>query len=258
MEQWNPTESNDFSSDAPVYAAQQAEVIRKDAPTPEETPPNTYTAATGQAIPLKDPPWNEWLRLARQGDETAKLRFCTRAESFIELFCRVGYFRHFLGKEEIRSIANLAVAEFMMTYDDLPKDREIPFLLKRIIRNALINPAKRAEVRSRREHRPAEPKGKDENDTGITDMDIFPAKRNEEPEAKLLTKELYKATAEAFQQLLPNEQAAIRAFFFQNKTASAIARELQCTRQNVEQMRDRALRRLRQILEDRHICSCGA
>ena len=83
---------------------------------PEEMPPNNYSAAKQQNIPLKDPPWNEWLRLARQGDKEATLLFCTQAEPFIELFCRISYFRHFLGEEEIRGIAALKVMEFLIIY----------------------------------------------------------------------------------------------------------------------------------------------
>ena len=53
-----------------------------------------------------------------------------QAEPFIELFCRISYFRHFLGEEEIRGIAALKVMEFLMEYPDPPEDKEIPVLLK--------------------------------------------------------------------------------------------------------------------------------
>ena len=138
-----------------------------------------------------------------------------------------------------------------MEYPDPPEDREIPILLKSIIRNALLYPSEKAEVRSRREKRVTASQRDSEKDTGGADgMEMFPAKRKEEPEAKLLAKELHNATEEAMQQLLPNEQNVIRAMFFHNKTMGAIAKELQCTRQNVEQMRDRALRRLPSCWKD--------
>ena len=136
-----------------------------------------------------------------------------------------------------------------MEYPDPPEDKEIPVLLKRVIRNALLYPTEKAEVRSRREQRPATLQGDGEKDGEVNAIEGFPAKRREEPEAKLLSKELQNATAEAMQQLLPSEQNVIRALFFRNKTIAAIAKELQCTRQNVEQMRDRALRRLREFFE---------
>ena len=249
MKQELCNEANHFGPGMPGRTVQQAGAARTGAKAPKETPPNNDGAARRQIIPPKDPPWNEWLRLARQGNEHAKLRFCTQAEPFIELFCRIRYFRRFLGEEEIRGIAALKVMEFLMEYPDPPEDKEIPVLLKRVIRNALLYPTEKAEVRSRREQRPATLQGDGEKDGEVNAIEGFPAKRREEPEAKLLSKELQNATAEAMQQLLPSEQNVIRALFFRNKTIAAIAKELQCTRQNVEQMRDRALRRLREFFE---------
>lgn len=247
MKQELCNQANLFGPGMPGQTAQQAGATRTGAKAPKETPPNNDGAASRQIIPLEDPPWNEWLRLARQGNEHAKLCFCTQAEPCIELFCHISYFRRFLGEEEIRGIAALKVMEFLMEYPDPPEDKEIPVLLKSVIRNALLYPAEKAEVRNRREQRPATPQGDGENGAEVNAIEGFPAKRKEEPEAKLLSKELQNATTEAMQQLLPGEQNVIRALFFRNKTAAAIAKELRCTRQNVEQMRDRALRRLREF-----------
>ena len=223
---------------------------------PEETPPNMHAAAILKRPPLKDPPWNIWLRLARQGDEDAKMRFFTQAEPLIGMFCHIDYFVNLLGREEVRAIATLKATEFLMEYPDPPEDKEIPFLLKTMIRNALLNHTEKAEVRSRREMRVAAPQDGGENDTKTNAIEIFPAKRKEEPEAKLLAKELHYATEKAMQQLPPKERNVIRALFFRSKTMAGIAKELQCTRQNVEQMRDRALRRMRRMLEGQNICDC--
>ena len=89
MKQELCNEANLFGSAMPGRTAQQTGATRTGTKAPKETPPNNDGAASRQIIPLKDPPWNEWLRLARQGNEHAKLRFCTQAEPFIELFCRV-------------------------------------------------------------------------------------------------------------------------------------------------------------------------
>ena len=62
----------------------------------------------------------------------------------------------------------------------------------------------------------------------------------------------------ALKQLKPSEQAMIRFFFFQNKTAAAIAKELQCSRQYVEKMRNKALIHLRKLLKGYHIFNDGA
>ena len=251
-------EPNLLGADLPGRTAQQAGATCTGAKAPKETPPNTYGTAKQQNIPLKDPPWNEWLRLARQGDKEAALRFCIQAEPFIEQLCSVGVYAFHVGKEEARSIAHLILMEFLMNYPNPPEDKEILFVLKRIMRNKLIDQIRKIEVKGRYELGITALEGTNGNGTeeGITEL--LNAKRKEEPEAKLLAKELHNATAEAMSQLLPSEKDVIRAMFFRNKTISAIAKELQCTRQNVEQMRDRALRRLRQLLEGQHICGCGA
>ena len=204
MKEMNPTEPNRFDPGTSAGTLRTGAKAPKETPPnndgaarrqiPKETPPNNDGAARRQIIPLKDPPWNEWLRLARQGNEHAKLRFCTQAEPFIELFCRIRYFRRFLGEEEIRGIAALKVMEFLMEYPDPPEDKEIPVLLKRVIRNALLYPTEKAEVRSRREQRPATLQGDGEKDGEVNAIEGFPAKRREEPEAKLLSKELQNAT----------------------------------------------------------------
>ena len=225
---------------------------------PEETPPNREDAVhTVQGIPLKHPPWNEWLRLARQGDEDAKLRFCTQAEPFISRFCNIPLFAEWIGRDEARGIATLVVIEFLMEYDNPPEDREIPYMLKRQIRNRLIDQYRKLYVRNGREKKPVL-RTDDDDGTGRDNYSSYPANKKYEPEATLLAKELHSVTADTFRQLQPHEQNVLRAFFFQNKTAAAIAKELQCTRQNVEKLRNRALRRLRQLLEGQHICGCGA
>ena len=205
-----------------------------------------------------EPPWNEWLRLARQGDENAKLRFCAQAEPFVQNLCKTRYFWERLGKEEVRSIATLALMDFLMKHPNPPDDRNLPYLLKRIMHNHILFQLKKQNVRKKHEIYSAEPKDTDGTEAAQDSLANYPASRDEEPEAKLLAKELRNATAEAMGQLLPSEKDVIRAFFFQNKTAAAIAKELQCTRQNVEKLRNRALRRLRQLLEAQHICGCGA
>jgi len=204
-----------------------------------------------------DPPWNEWLRLARQGDENAILLFCAQAEPFVKRLCNTHYFRERLGEEEIRSIATLALMDFLMNHPNPPDDRNLPYLLKRIMHNNILVQLRNQKVRKKHEVHSAEPGDSDAAEAAQVCLASYPASREEEPEAKLLAKELHNATVEAVNQLQPNEKNMIRAFFFQNKTAAAIAKELQCTRQNVEQVRDRALRRLRQLLEGQHICGCG-
>ena len=194
----------------------------------------------------KTPPWNEWLRLARQGDENAKLRFCAQAEPFVKNLCNTRYFRDWLGAEEIREIATIHLIEFMMAYDKPPDDERLPYLLKRILHNQILKFVERKQSRNCRELRVIEDNADDREKDA---MEIFPTNRKEEPEAKLLEKELHRVTAEALGHLKPGEQAMIRAFFFQNKTTAAIAKELQCSRQYVEKVKNKALERLHRLLE---------
>ena len=206
----------------------------------------------------KQPPWNEWLRLARQGDEDAKLRFCAQAEPFIKTLCRIPYFTARMSREEARSIATLTLVEFLMTYPSPPEDKEIPALLKGVARNALLNRVKRIRSRNRFEQRMTTLREADDADTEEDAIENIPAPGKDEPENRALQNELRGLTAAALRQLLPGEQAVIRAFFFQEKTAAAIAKELRCSRQYAEKVRDTALRKLRRLLEGCHIFNDGA
>ena len=65
---------------------------------------------------LKKFPWNEEIYLAQQGDTGAMLKTCNSAEPIVNQFCKVFYFSDWLGKGEVRSIASLALVEFIMSY----------------------------------------------------------------------------------------------------------------------------------------------
>lgn len=191
--------------------------------------------------------WNEWLRLARQGDENAKLLFCAQAEPFIGRFCNNPFFAETLGKEEVRSIATLALVEFLMKHPAPPKDEEVPFMLIRVMHTTILARIKRLKARNRHEVRMTaqDDAAEEPNRGGIFE---FPADRKEEPEAKALYRELAHDTAEAFRQLKPHERQVLDAVFYQRKPAAAIAKERRCTRQYVEKLRDKALRQLRRLL----------
>ncbi len=244
-----PEEPNLFCFAALAYAAQQLREMRTDAKAPEETPPNRYAAAVKpiQAIPLKSPPWNEWLRLARQGDDNAKLLFCSQAEPFIKNFCNVAMYTERLGKDDVRGIAALAVVEFLMEYADPPEDKEIPFMLKRIIRNKLTDQLRKMSVREQYNYQKPQ-RDCDDTEPEQDDVAEVPSDKKEEPEARALHRELAWDTAVAFQHLKPHEQQVLDAVFYQKKASADIAKEWHCTRQYVEKLRDKALRQLRRLL----------
>ena len=65
---------------------------------------------------LRKFPWNEEIYLAQQGDTQAVRRTCATAEPIVDQFGKVSYFVGWLGKDEVRSIASLALVEFIMSY----------------------------------------------------------------------------------------------------------------------------------------------
>jgi RNA polymerase sigma factor (sigma-70 family) len=245
MKHLHPPEANLFCLAALAYAAQQLKALCKDVTAPEERPPNHCAAATvSQMAPLKSPPWNEWLRLARQNDETATQLFCAQAEPFIEILCKTQYFRDRLEMDEIRSIATLAIMEFLKEYPDPPEDAKIPYMLKRIIHNRILSALKKQKVRQRREYKPVPATDVDSPEKKENCIESFPADSAYEPEQHLFRKQL----DESFRQLRPNEQAVLDAYYFRNKAPAAIAAELHRSRQFVERIHKRALRRLSEML----------
>ena len=242
-------EPNLFCCAALAYARQWIKEMRTDAKAPEETPPNSCTVAKPvQAVPMKLPPWNEWLRLARQGDKRAIQLFCAQAEPFIDKLCNDMVFRSLLGKEETRSVASLLLMEFLMNYPTPPNDKELPFLLKFILRRRLLNRVKKQKVRNQHEQRPTTLLKAGALDTERDGLDTLPASEKTEPESSFLQKERRRAVLKAFQQLKPAEQEVIHAFFYQKKTPAAIAGALHCSRQYVEKVRNNALLHMRQYI----------
>ena len=65
---------------------------------------------------LKKFPWNDEIYLAQQGDTAAARRICISAEPIVSQFGKVSYFTDWLGKDEVRSIASLALVECIMSY----------------------------------------------------------------------------------------------------------------------------------------------
>ena len=87
---------------------------------------------------LRKFPWNEEIYLAQQGDTQAVRRTCATAEPIVDQFGKVSYFVGWLGKDEVRSIASLALVEFIMSYSGGVPDEEIPALIKQVI--SLLRP----------------------------------------------------------------------------------------------------------------------
>ena len=96
-------------------------------------------------------PWKEKMRQAGQGDTGSVLELCEEIRPIVEGFSRNGMFRSLFSAEDTRSMASLAALEFMMGYEGDTPDRDIPYLLRRVIRCRLYDEARRLQTRQRYE-----------------------------------------------------------------------------------------------------------
>lgn len=198
---------------------------------------------------LKKFPWNEDIYLAQQGDTAAVLKTCENAEPIVSQFGRVSYFTDWLGKDEVRSIASLALVEFIMSYPGGVPDEEIPALIKQAIKCDLINSVHRLEYRRSKEDAPPT-----DPDTGspqgeAVDIGMLSAPPDGEPEACLLQNAYAQTVQDAIRRLNRNEQTVIQSYYFRQETTEGIAAQLCCTPRNVRKTRRKALRRLRGLLD---------
>jgi RNA polymerase sigma factor (sigma-70 family) len=188
------------------------------------------------------------MQQARQGDETAARTFCKRAKEVLRPFYNIPYFVKSLGRDEVQGVLSLTMVEFLMSYSKWPPDEEIPRLLKRISRNALLNQVHRESIRSK--HRQAltsfcETGNVNEEET---EAEQYIADSSEEPENKLLQMELSQTGNDAMCALRPSERKVLYGLYFEKKSAAELAREMQCTPQNVRRLHKNGLRHLRTTL----------
>ena len=188
------------------------------------------------------------MQQARQGDETAARTFCKRAKEVLRPFYNIPYFVKSLGRDEVQGVLSLTMVEFLMSYSKWPSDEEIPRLLKRISRNALLNQVHRESIRSK--HRQAltsfcETGNVNEEET---EAEQYIADSSEEPENKLLQMELNQTVKDAMCALRPSERKVLYGLYFEEKSAAELAREMQCTPQNVRRLHKNGLRHLRTTL----------
>ncbi len=193
-------------------------------------------------------PWTRLMQQARQGDENAARTFCKRAKELLRPFYNIPYFVKSLGRDEVQGVLSLTMTEFLMGYSKWPPDEEIPRLLKRVARNALLNQVHRESVRAKY-RQPLSSSCETESRAGEeTEAEPYIADRSEEPENKLLQLELSRAVEEAMSALRPSEQNVLYGLYFEEKPAAELAEEMQCTPQNICRLHKNGLRHLRTIL----------
>lgn len=200
---------------------------------------------------LKNHPWNELITRARLGDTAATRELCKLAEPVIDQYCRVPFFVRCFGKDEVRSIAALAVLEFIMENPAVPEDSQVPCALKRVIRFQLLNRVKRMEIednymQSYVQSAPSSGGGSCASPyADDSPQERFVADEALQPENRLLQKDHTHQVQDAIKNLTQLEQRVIHACFYEEKSTTQIARELHCTSQAVRRTRSRAFAHLR-------------
>ena len=193
-------------------------------------------------------PWNKHMSQAQQGDSGAILLCCQAAEPVVADFCRNSTFLGLFSADEVRSIACLAALEFMMEYSGQVPDREIPWLLRRIIRCRLYDEARRLQTRLRYELQEPECPSNDEKDEErFPDLQVA-APEEERPEAQLLQADLRHRIKASLSALKPKEQELIRAMYMENMTSAEIAKKWQCSSRYVLMVKRDALNHLKILL----------
>ena len=88
-------------------------------------------------IPQTETPisWNRLFREAKKGDDGAARDFFAAAQPFIDRLCKNAFFRDRLGRDEIQSVAFLALVRMLQKLDALPEDSKVPYLLRRVLRS---------------------------------------------------------------------------------------------------------------------------
>ena len=199
-------------------------------------------------------PWNELIYRARRGDAAALHRLFTLMQPYIESLCRVSYFASRLGSDEVRSILALRLAEFINSDAAIPEqDREVPYLLKRILRFHLINMTNKAILHSKYEMSESTiilPSGEDV-DPHETLLEHVAADPRWNPESVCVQADFNDELALLIRQLSKKEQAVIQKLFIQQKTPAEAAKELRYTLRGLRNLRQKALAHLREIMAQR-------
>ena len=192
--------------------------------------------------------WNRCMGLAQSGSTAAILMLCQNMEPIVADFCRNRTFLKLFAADETRSIASLAALEFMMEFQGQTPDREIPYLLRRVIRCRLYDEARRLQIRRRYEIPEPECLPSDDGD-GDGCISFQPAAPDDEtPEMQLLLADHKSRLQEILKTLKPKEQELIRAMYGENKTSSEIAKEWGCSSRYVRLVRQKVLDKLKKLL----------
>ena len=158
-----------------------------------------------------------------------------------------------MSKDEIFSNANYILMSFIRKHKPLPKDAEVPFLIRYALNCGLKDCIRSMEKREEHEQlaKPVHAKGALADDDYI-DNDCSEAAATDkttEPETHCLNSEFCDLVREAIRQLPEDEMTVIHGCYYQNKGMKEIAQDLHCTFQNVYKTRRRAYTHLHKMLK---------
>ena len=205
-------------------------------------------------------PWNELVQRSREGDAEAARRFFLAAQPLIDRLCRVPYFAARLGKDEVQSLSYLRLAEFLRSDGAIPaNDREVPWLLKRMLRFHVINAVNKTILRDKYETTESALLLPSAGETGACAavLENLAADAAANPETAKLQDEFRDECMLLVSRLSRQEQAVIRKLYLQQKTPAEAAAEMRYSARGLRSLRQRALGHLRDSLEQR-FPNCGA
>ena len=147
-----------------------------------------------------------------------------------------------------QKIAELTGGEAVDGWKTSLPDEEVPRLLKRILRNTLLNQIQKETIRAKY-RQPVIPCHEGEErreEEPITEQ--YATDSTEEPENRLLQQELSQAVKDAMYSLRPSEHNVLYGLYFEYKTTAELARDMHCTTQNICRLHKNGLRHLRKLL----------
>ena len=198
-------------------------------------------------------PWNLWFRQAEEGKIEAIHNIIMASQPIISSLSNIRLFQSRMSKDDICSNANYVLLRFIKKRRELPTDKEVPFLIRHVLKCGLTDCIRSMEVREEHEQLAIAVKLTNTyEDDAYTENDCYEsyvADTRTEPETHCLNSELCDMVREAVQQLPEDERTVIQGFYYQNKGMKEIAQELNCTFQNAYKTRRSAYTHLKKLLK---------
>lgn len=194
--------------------------------------------------------WEPLLKQYHKGDNRFFQLLCYRSKPLVENISRKQYFVNALGRDEAYSIAAMSMVTFWKQVDLKGNLRDIPGQLFHSMECDLQNQIDRQKTRHRREVHYETGRNTEETANECPEP---PADSRDEPEEQVLRAEWNRKVRDCLQYLGKKERQVIHGFFFRQLTVAEIAKEMNCSPNNVKAAKWVALKKLRHIFEEKEI-----